>query len=215
VELKKDALVLDPKDGWGELLLSRSNPAINSGWTDTGRRETRQLKHRAERDVRPVPCPPALSRLLRAHLDEFGTAPDGRLFRAVRTNGFVSDSVYGRIWQKARRGALTPAEVVSPLAGRPYDLRHAAVSTWLNAGVPATQVAEWAGHSVNVLLRVYAKCIVGQDEISRRRVSEALGEPEIDREPKKQTEGDKQTEGEDSGPDRSAHVPRTTVEHRP
>lgn len=60
------------------------------------------------------------------------------------------------------------------MAKRPYDLRHAAVSLWLNAGVPATQVAEWAGHSVNVLLRVYASCIVGQDEASRDRVEAAL-----------------------------------------
>jgi len=35
--------------------------------------------------------------------------------------------------------------VASALAGRPYDLRHAAVSLWLNAGVPATEVAERAG----------------------------------------------------------------------
>ena len=60
-------------------------------------------------------------------------------------------------------GALSDTDYTSPLARRPYDLRHAAVSLWLNAGVPATQVAEWAGHSVNVLLRVYATCIVGQD----------------------------------------------------
>lgn len=45
-----------------------------------------------------------------------------------------------------------------------YHLRHAAVSLWLNAGVLATPVAEWAGHSVHVLLKVYAKCIDGQDE---------------------------------------------------
>ena len=36
------------------------------------------------------------------------------------------------------------------LAKRPDDLRHAAVSPWLTAGVPATHVAEWVGHSVNV-----------------------------------------------------------------
>jgi hypothetical protein len=52
---------------------------------------------------------------------------------------------------------------------------HACVSTWLNGGVPATQVAEWAGHSVEVLLKVYATCLDGQDEIARRRVQEALG----------------------------------------
>jgi hypothetical protein len=36
------------------------------------------------------------------------------------------------------------------------------VSTLLNAAVPRAQVAESAGHGVEVLLRVYAKCISGQ-----------------------------------------------------
>ena len=54
----------------------------------------------------------------------------------------------------ARAAAFTNVEYASPLARRPYDLRHAALSTWLNAGVPPTQVAEWAGPSVMVLLRV-------------------------------------------------------------
>ena len=40
--------------------------------------------------------------------------------------------------------------------------------------VPAEQVADWAGNSVEVLLRTYAKCLVGQDEISKRRISEML-----------------------------------------
>jgi hypothetical protein len=50
------------------------------------------------------------------------------------------------------------------------------VSLCLNAGVPATQVAEWAGHSVNVLTRVYAKCIYGQEGAARLRVEAALRE---------------------------------------
>ena len=37
-----------------------------------------------------------------------------------------------------------------------------------------TQVAEWAGHGVDVLLRIYAKCVVGQDELAKRRIGEAL-----------------------------------------
>ena len=69
---------------------------------------------------------------------------------------------------------FTDAVFRSPLARRPYDLRHAAVSTWLNGGVHPTQVAEWAGHSVAVLLDVYAKCIDGQEDLARRRVEEAL-----------------------------------------
>jgi hypothetical protein len=35
-------------------------------------------------------------------------------------------------------------------------------------------VAEWAGHGVGVLLRIYAKCVAGQDELAKRRISEAL-----------------------------------------
>ncbi len=66
------------------------------------------------------------------------------------------------------------ADTAGPLMRRPYHLRHAAVSTWLNAGVPAAQVAEWAGHSVDVLLRVYAKCIAGQHGEAKRRIEEAM-----------------------------------------
>ena len=74
----------------------------------------------------------------------------------------------------AHKAALTEAEAASPLAKRPYDLRHACLSTWLNAGVDLTQVAEWAGNSVAVLLRVYAKCISGRDTIARQRIAQAL-----------------------------------------
>jgi len=42
--------------------------------------------------------------------------------------------------------------------------------------VPPAQVAEWAGHSVAVLLKVYAKCIDGQDQIAKRRIEDALRE---------------------------------------
>lgn len=34
----------------------------------------------------------------------------------------------------------------------------------------------WAGHSVDVLLRIYAKCIDGQDEVAKRRISDALSD---------------------------------------
>jgi hypothetical protein len=45
---------------------------------------------------------------------------------------------------------------------------------WLNAGVPVTEVAERAGHGVDVLLRVYAKCIDGHQQRSNRRIDAAL-----------------------------------------
>ncbi|MFO7399921.1 MAG: tyrosine-type recombinase/integrase [Actinomycetales bacterium] len=163
-----------PATGWGRILVDVSRPEVTTRWTDTGdAHEARGLKHRGRDDVRPVPIPPVLVKILRQHIDEYGVGPDGRLFRSER-GGVVASTAYTEVWQEARKLALTPAQVASPLARSPYDLRHAAVSLWLNAGVPAPEVAERAGHSVDVLLRVYAKCIDGQQEIANRRIDDAL-----------------------------------------
>ena len=58
-----------------------------------------------------------------------------------RPGRILQDSAYITVWTEARKQALTPAQCRSPLGRRPYDLRHAAVSLWLNSGVPATEVA--------------------------------------------------------------------------
>ncbi|MFS2294079.1 MAG: tyrosine-type recombinase/integrase [Actinomadura sp.] len=167
----------EPADAWGELHIRRAAPYAGRDWTDDGQlREERPLKHRADGESRIVPCPPELTRILRAHLAEFDEGPDGRVFYGVR-GGELAPITYRRAWRKARNVALSAEEIASPLAERPYDLRHACVSTWLNAGVPAPQVAEWAGHSVEVLLKVYAKCIAGQDEAAKRRIADALNGP--------------------------------------
>ena len=119
-----------------------------------------------------MPAPPALVAILREHLDHYGAAPDGRLFPAL-TGGRVRESVYTRIWKEAREIGLTPAQAASPLAARPYDLRHAALSSWLNAGVPPTEVAERAGHSVKVLLSVYAACLDGERDAYNARIQDS------------------------------------------
>lgn len=169
-----------PDDGWGELTLTGSSQRLSEAW---GGSDDQALKHRAATAVRQVPACPPLVRLLKHHIEAYGTGRDGRLFvvrvgqRRIPVAGAgrpISSESYARVWRRARRVALTPEEINSPLGRRPYDLRHAAVSTWLNAGVPATQVAEWAGHSVDVLLKVYAACLDGQDIESRRRVERAL-----------------------------------------
>jgi integrase len=162
-----------PTSGWGHLTLTGSRPEATRRWSDTGEaHERRGLKHRAATGSRRVPIPPELVEILREHLDEFGLAPDGRLFHTRR--GGVIGSNYAAVWTAARHLALTPAQVESRIAARPYDLRHAAVSLWLNAGVPATEVAERAGHGVDVLLRVYASCIDGSEATANARISQAL-----------------------------------------
>lgn len=174
VMLTMDELQLpDDESEWGWLHLGASAPSTGGAWNETGdRRERRHLKHRAATEVRPVPVSPALARLLRKHIADHGTAPDGRLFRG-EGGGLLSDSLYGRVWERARQSALTPMEEASPLAERPYDLRHARLSTWLNAGVAPAQVAEWAGNSVPVLLRVYAKCLTDSEQTALRRLEQA------------------------------------------
>jgi integrase len=163
-----------PNDGWGWITLESAAAEVDRHWTDSGqRRDERELKHRAVGDTRRVPCPPALTALLREHLAEFGTDNDDRLFHGERGH-HIAGVTYTRLWDRARKKALTAQQYASPLARRPYDLRHAAVSTWLNGGVAPSQVAEWAGHSVEVLLRIYAKCLDGGEASSLRRIEQAL-----------------------------------------
>jgi integrase len=120
-----------------------------------------------------VPIPPELVDLLRRHLDRYGAAADGRLFRSG-DGGPLQESTYRQVWARARGLALTEAQAASPLARRPYDLRHGAASLWLNAGVQPTEVARRLGHSVAVLLRVYANCVDGEQDVVNERIARAL-----------------------------------------
>lgn len=105
-----------PPRGWGTLILTTACPRTGSAWTATGTpHEPRGLKHSPDGAIRIVPIPPALVTHLRQHLDRYGTTPDGRLFRGARAE------------------ALGPDLAATGLARRPYDLRHAALTLWLNA----------------------------------------------------------------------------------
>jgi integrase len=101
---------------------------------------------------------------------EFGTAEDGRLF-STSTGGTVSASA---VWRDARVIGPSPEQLVTPLAGRPYDLRHACATLLLNAGVPPKEVARRLGHSVEVLWKVYAGCLDGDEERINRMIEKAL-----------------------------------------
>ena len=70
--------------------------------------------------------------------------------------------------------SLTPEQLATPLMKRPYDLRHSGVTWRLNSGVPATEVAAWAGHSVEVLTRIYARCTTGLEDVWISRMDGTL-----------------------------------------
>ncbi|SES44289.1 Site-specific recombinase XerD [Streptomyces sp. yr375] len=173
--LKRSACKL-PDQGWGELVLSKSRPEVGSGWTDDGKPyEERGLKRRARNATRPVPIPPALVSLLRAHLDTYGTAPDGRLFRGIR-GGRVPSTEYAEVWKAARELALNAEDLETPYADVPYSLRHAGVSLWIKAGVDPVEVARRAGHSPAVLWKFYAKILRGHQDASNSMIDAALAD---------------------------------------
>ena len=167
-----------PASGWGVLRLATATPRTAAAWTSTGTsHEQRGLKHRPHGAIRMVPVPPVLVAMLRTHVNAYGTAPDGRLFQGTR-GGPLSESDYGRAGHAARALALGPELDASGLARRPYDLRHAALSLWLNAGGDPAQIAARAGNSVAVLLTVYTHCIHGHDDQLNQHIGRVLGPPE-------------------------------------
>jgi integrase len=163
-----------PEEGWGKLTLEKTDPAPGKYWTDDGKvHESRGLKHRSRKAVRVVPIPPDLVRLIRRHIELFGTGRDGRIFRSVNGNP-ISPSTYNRVWSKARKVGLSPDQAASVLLKRPYDLRHSGITVRLYAGVPAKQVAQWAGHSVEVLHRTYSQVLDGFDDTWFERIDGVL-----------------------------------------
>ncbi|MEV6445699.1 hypothetical protein [Amycolatopsis sp. NPDC051716] len=161
--------------GWGTFRLDKAEPHAGGRWTDSGKpRDDRPLKSRDDDAERTVSFPPDLTRLLHRHILRYGYGPDGRLFRAEQ-GGEIPMITYTRAWRAVRKVVLTEEQQQTPLAARPYDLRHAAVSTQLVAGVDPASVAEWAGHSVGVLFEVYAAFLDGGEEANRARIEKILG----------------------------------------
>ncbi|MDF2269220.1 site-specific integrase [Streptomyces coacervatus] len=165
-----------PESGWGKLTLRGGIVHAGRNWTDDGRaHQDRHLKARAQRDSRVVPIPPHFVAMLRQHIKRYGTAPDGRLFRTSR-GGVIQDTGYGEVWAGGREAALMTHEFESPLARRAYDLRLAGVSLWLYSRVDPMEVARRAGHSVAVLLRVYAKILAQAEEQANSQIEAGLRE---------------------------------------
>ena len=162
-----------PEDGWGWLTIADASTTAGRAYTDDGlTHEHRGLKGRtrgrpgtrARKPSRRIPAPPELVAMLREHIARFGAGPDGRVFRSERGNP-IQASTWWQVWQKVRAASLTPGQLDGPLMIQPYCLRHAGVTRRLNEGVDEATVAAWAGHSVEVLRRIYHHSVGGQDEV--------------------------------------------------
>ena len=137
-----------PGRGWGRVDLAASAARAGKDWTDDGTaRQPRGLKHRAQHETRSIPIPPDPGPAAPQPPQAVRHRTRRRIFFTVR-GVLIQDSAYSAVWADARAAALPPAQQASPLARRPCDLRHAGVSLALKVGVPATEVARRAGHSV-------------------------------------------------------------------
>jgi integrase len=163
-----------PERGWGRIVLAETAPHAGADWTDNGKDASDQRTQAPGCDRGTTGPDPARAR----------EAPPASRRRVRRSGGRAAVSLCAR-WSRTRivlrQGVagcagegVHPEQVASPLAGRPYDLRHAALSLWLNGGVPATEVARRAGQGVAVLLKVYAGCIDGEEEQMNKRIERAL-----------------------------------------
>jgi integrase len=150
--LRPKALQL-PGEGWGWIEVTEAD----DGWDEPVEPKTGD---------RRVPIPPRLVRLLRKWIEEHSLSPDELLFR-TRYGNRPSESNWSRAMGRACR-----------LAGhrriRVYDVRHAAATAWLRAGVPLGDVATRLGHSVETLVSTYVGALQGDNESANQLLDRLL-----------------------------------------
>ena len=109
----------------------------SSGWIEinplTGRRLVARHRGPTAVDPRVVVNPMQARQLLAAVTYGGGRRRRDRERERVRCTP-SSHACTTRLWEQAREIGLSPEQAASPLARRPYDLRHAALSSWLAAG---------------------------------------------------------------------------------
>lgn len=81
------------------------------------------LKGRAEGETRTVPGRPALTRILRQHIEDERLKPGDLLFQG-ESGGVLAGSVIRRAWRSARKAVLPPHVFESPTGRRVYDNRN-------------------------------------------------------------------------------------------
>jgi integrase len=181
--LTEDCFTLPPEPApgqketeWGRIRFATSDPQPEDQWTDDARGDSeKSLKQREKDEDRDVPLHPNAVARVRRHIKRYNISPGGRMFTSLRGGGdTISKTTYAKVWRWVREHVLTRRQFKSKLVKRPYDLRHGGVSLLLNAGVPPTLIADWAGHGVDVLMKIYAKCIDGQEEMARRLIEKAV-----------------------------------------
>lgn len=166
-----------------DLMLRGADPTVTIGGSHSevpsrffteGQERRRPLKGRGPKARRTVPIPAELVDVLQSHVERFvDRHPDAYLFTTSRGARIGSSNFYRAVWNVAREDAFPEG---SPLRRvRRHDLRHSAITMWLNAGVPLKTAQRWSGHkTLSVLLDTYVGVMKGDEQLARERVEAAL-----------------------------------------
>lgn len=132
------------------------------------------LKGRGSDEERRVPVPTALVPVLRAHIAQYRDSAtlDSPVFISVGGSPIDPSRFKRDVWVKAVPTLWTSG----PLARlRRHDLRHAACSMWLQAGVALKLACQWSGHAtLSVFLDVYQGLMPSDEEVGLARLEEFL-----------------------------------------
>lgn len=165
--LRNSADLVLPESGWGKAVLKRPTVHTGARWTDSGdaHDDRKQLKARKRKGTRVVLLPPEAVAELRRHIEDNKVGRGERVF--TNSNGKPIDpSAMSGVWRKCRSRAFPDGDFDHC---RPYDLRHVAASTALQAEGPngerisVPRVAQQLGNSPATLMRVYARVISTDD----------------------------------------------------
>jgi len=94
------------------------------------------------------------------------SSPDDLIFR-TRNGTRPSASNWRRAWHRA-------LESIGQRPLRIYDCRHAAATTWLQAGISLGETAKRMGHSVETLVATYVGALDESQDIANQRIEAAL-----------------------------------------
>ncbi|CAN5301709.1 hypothetical protein BH23ACT9_BH23ACT9_25000 [soil metagenome] len=146
----------------------------------SGETRRRPLKGRGEKAVRTLPLPPPVAEALERHPTAHADRRSSTLLFASSAGRPLHLSNFHRdVWKPVRQ-ELFAGDV--PLRRvRLHDLRHAAITTWLNAGVPLKTAQAWSGHkTLSVLLHTYLGVMRGDQDLALQRLVAALDDTQTE-----------------------------------
>lgn len=139
-----------------------------------GETRDRPLKGRGAKVRRRVPVPRQLALQLASHVQKHvDKDPDAFVF-ANTEGGRIDLSNFSRdVWNEARADLFPEG---SPLRQvRRHDLRHSAITAWLNAGVPLKTAQIWSGHrTASTLLDTYLGVMRHDEVLGRSRIEDVF-----------------------------------------